>query len=60
MKILKILLGFIILATITTPAFAAKDIDIEQNNGVYHIVLKGEKIKKRIKFILCISSYHGT
>lgn len=33
-----------------TPAFAG-DIDIDKENGIYHIVLKGEKIKKKIKFI---------
>lgn len=31
--------------------FAAPPIDISYSDGIYHIVLKGEKIKKRIKFI---------
>ena len=47
-KILLFLLSFIVF---TSPAFAANDIDIKYNDGIYHIVLKGEKIKKRIKFI---------
>lgn len=52
MKILKNLLCFVILTVLfSTPAFAAKDIDINKNDGIYHIVLKGEKIKKRIKFV---------
>ena len=29
----------------------AYPIDINYNDGIYHIVLKGEKIKKHIKFI---------
>ena len=32
-------------------AISAPKIDITYNDGIYHIVLKGEKIKKRIKFI---------
>lgn len=32
------------------PVFA-NDISIEHNDGIYHITLKGEKIKKRIKFV---------
>lgn len=34
-----------------TPAFAVGEISIDHDNGIYHIVLKGEKIKKRIKFV---------
>lgn len=30
-------------------ALAKEDIDITYNDGIYHIVLKGEKIKKKIK-----------
>ena len=29
----------------------ASNIDIEYNDGIYHIVLKGEKIKKKINFV---------
>jgi len=29
----------------------ARDIDVTYDNGIYHIVLKGEKIKKKIKFV---------
>ena len=35
-------------------AFAAPPIDISYDDGIYHIILKGEKIKKQIKFV---SSY---
>lgn len=44
-----LILLFCIIFTI--PAFAASNIDITYKNGIYHIILKGEKIKKRIKFI---------
>ena len=47
-KILSLLLVSVIFAT---PALAAGDIKIEKDNGVYHIVLKGESIKKKIKFV---------
>ena len=30
-------------------AFAAPPIDISYDDGIYHIILKGEKIKKQIK-----------
>lgn len=49
MKLLKIF-GLIFALFISTPAFAG-DILIKHDNGIYHIVLKGEKIKKKIKFI---------
>lgn len=51
MKILKLFASFIIMSLIATPVFAAGDISIDNDNGVYHIILKGEKIKKKIKFI---------
>lgn len=35
-----------------TPVLAAGSINIDKDNGVYHIVLKGEKIKKKIKFVV--------
>lgn len=31
--------------------FAVNDIDISYNDGIYHIVLKGKKIFKKIKFV---------
>ena len=49
MKFLKIFVLILVLF-ISTPAFAG-DISVKYNNGIYHIVLKGEKIKKKIKFI---------
>lgn len=44
-----ILLCLIIL--VGFPVFGASDIDVKYSDGIYHIVLKGEKIKKRIRFI---------
>ena len=29
----------------------ASNIDIEYNGGIYHITLKGERIKKKINFV---------
>ena len=49
-NLLKIFLVFTILL-ISTPA-KANDISIDKNNGIYHIILKGEKIKKKIKFVV--------
>jgi len=51
MKILKLFLLMVIFSTFCLPAKAAGDINIDKDNGIYHIVLKGEKIKKKIKFI---------
>ena len=47
----KILFLFITLMAFQVTTFAASPIDITYNDGIYHIVLKGEKIKKRIKFL---------
>ena len=52
MKLFKILILLLISSIITTPAIAAGDITIDKDNGIYHIILKGEKIKKRIKFVV--------
>lgn len=49
MKLLKIYLLLFVLF-LSTPAFA-NGISVSQENGIYHIILKGEKIKKKIKFI---------
>ncbi|HCB11563.1 MAG TPA: hypothetical protein DEO94_05445 [Cyanobacteria bacterium UBA11991] len=49
MKFLKLFLIFTLIMCFT-PAFA-EDIEISHNDGIYHIVLKGEKIKKKIKFV---------
>ncbi len=50
MKILRIFLLFIISILICAPV-NAKNISIDKKDGIYHIVLKGEKVKKKIKFI---------
>lgn len=47
----KIFLVLLVLISFSTTAYAVGDIDIEKDNGIYHITLKGEKIKKRIKFV---------
>ncbi|MFI3299979.1 MAG: phosphodiester glycosidase family protein [Candidatus Gastranaerophilales bacterium] len=46
----KILILFV-LTLITTPMTFAKSSNIKFEDGVYHIVLKGEKYKKTIKFL---------
>ena len=46
-KVLFLLCTFLI----TQVCVNANPIDISYNDGIYHIVLKGEKIKKHIKFI---------
>ncbi len=45
------LLVIIFLLLTTVPVFAAGDISIKKENGIYHIILKGESVKKRIKFV---------
>lgn len=47
----KLLLLFFTLLLIQNISFTAPKIDIEYLDGIYHIVLKGQKIKKNIKFI---------
>ena len=49
MKILKVFLTLILSFIFVSPAFAS--ISVDKDNGIYHIVLKGEKIKKKIKFV---------
>lgn len=46
----KIILLILILFSFNCSVFP-KNIDIEYNDGIYHITLNGEKIKKKIKFI---------
>lgn len=41
----------IVLCLLSNTAYAADPIDISCDNGIYHIILKGEKIKKKIKFV---------
>lgn len=45
----KFIIAILILLSINTAQ--AKDIDISYNDGIYHITLQGNKIKKKIKFI---------
>ena len=51
MKLLKLFLTVLLFMFCTVPAMAG-DITIDKDNGVYHIVLKGEKIKKKMKFVV--------
>lgn len=48
-KCLKYLFVFVILL-FSMPSYS-NEISISHDNGIYHIVLKGEKVKKKIKFI---------
>ena len=51
MRALKLFLTVLLFCLfVSTPAMAG-DISIDKENGIYHIVLKGEKIKKKMKFI---------
>ena len=51
MKFLKMLPVLLLIFIFAIPANAIGDMTITKDNGIYHIVLKGEKIKKRIKFV---------
>ncbi len=51
MKLIKILISVLFVFIFCSPVNAG-NISIDKNNGIYHIVLKGEKIKKRIKFVV--------
>lgn len=51
MKFIQLFLSLVIIALFSAPVKAAGDISVNKNNGIYHIILKGEKIKKNIKFI---------
>jgi hypothetical protein len=44
-------LGLCISVLLVSPVFAG-DISVKKDNGIYHIVLKGEKIKKKIRFVV--------
>jgi len=47
----KIILSLMVSLLIIGQSYARMDIDVTHNNGIYHIVLKGEKIKRHIKFV---------
>lgn len=51
MKIFKYFIILLCSIFLISPAFAFGDISIDEQDGIYHIVLKGERIKKRIKFV---------
>lgn len=51
MRYLKIFVFLFAFAIFSGLCANATNIDISHNDGIYHIVLKGEKIKKKIKFI---------
>lgn len=51
MKFLKAFLIVICLFIFYLPVQASNDIQIQKENGIYHIVLKGQKVKKKIKFV---------
>ena len=45
----KIIAFLTLLLILCSPVYSAEPIDITFDNGIYHIVLKGEKVKKKIK-----------
>lgn len=45
----KFIIGLLVFMSINV--VQAKDINISYNNGIYHIILEGNKVKKKIKFI---------
>lgn len=47
----KILFLLLIILITCGSAIAASGIDVSFDDGIYHIILKGERIKKRVKFI---------
>ncbi len=51
MKLVKFLAILFLLGMFCIPTCAAGEISIDKDNGIYHIILKGEKIKKKIKFV---------
>ena len=50
MKTFKFLIVLFSVLFLGLPSFASS-IKVKHNDGIYHIVLKGEKIKKHIKFV---------
>lgn len=51
MKFFKIILCLLVMILFSAQVSHAGEISIDKDNGIYHIILKGEKIKKRIKFV---------
>jgi len=51
MKFLKFCFLIFVFVLCSNTLCYANDISVNYNNGIYHIVLKGEKIKKKIKFV---------
>lgn len=49
-KLILTILALFCLSGVSAHAFGTPPIDISYKNGIYHIVLKGEKIRKRVKF----------
>ena len=47
----KVLYIIFCLITMISVVYACAPIDVKYDNGIYHIVLSGEKIKKQIKFV---------
>ena len=49
-NLIKVFVVFLLFFVSANIVFA-NDIKIKKDNGIYHIILKGEKIKKQIKFV---------
>lgn len=52
MKIFKILLVMVFFSIFCASPALAGDISVSKDNGIYHVILKGERIKKKIKFVV--------
>ena len=48
---MKKLILILILALMSVKYVEAKSIEVNYSDGIYHIILSGEKIKKKIKFV---------
>ncbi len=51
-KLTKLLFTLFLFIACINPVSALGDISVTKDNGVYHIILKGERIKKKIKFVV--------
>ncbi len=48
----KLLFVVFLMIACVSPTFARGDISVTKDNGVYHVILKGERIKKKMKFVV--------
>ena len=48
---MKKFLSLIVIVVSISAAYAASSINIDYDDGIYHIVLSGDKIKKQVQFV---------